>query len=219
MPKESPHILFLTSGDFGHEVAGRLGANHTSSILETSRGTHSSAWPAADLIVTATHTEVTRLAEHVDAAAFNWNVPWFSIHLTYRDVRCGPVVRPGRSACHWCFRRRREQHSADGGPTDDDRTTPLPEFAYPAHAVGVAVGFGHQAVAEAMGGSPEGALGGTVRAFSLVDGSTSKASVLAVDRCPRCRPDRGSPALWDRFATIRTADDDRKPAFSGGTHG
>lgn len=221
MPKNTPRILFLTHGDFGNDIAHKLSASYAGSVLDTSKGTHASFWPAADLVISATSTERPQLAQYIDSMAFKWRFAWFSIYMTARDVRCGPLVRPGHSACHWCFRRRRDQHSiTEGTPDNTNPRDPDPEFAYPDHATGIAVGFGHQAIREATQPENDESLGGTVRAFSLVDGNTTKSSVLAVNRCARCRPERESTHLWSRFAMIGTADNQpHSPQTSGRSHG
>ncbi|MYT15721.1 bacteriocin biosynthesis cyclodehydratase domain-containing protein [Streptomyces sp. SceaMP-e96] len=199
-------LLVLASGPFGKDVAGRLrhGAlerGHDITLQEIDEGTHPSLWPHADLILLATSHERPRICEAVDEAAFAWRVPWFGVHTTATKVLCGPVVIPGRTACHDCYIRRRAQHERPGHSTavTGDRYP----TGYPVHHVGIAAAFAQQAVDEVLRKpDDEGAIGGTVRTFDQINGSTSRSPVVAVDRCPRCRTRAKSDELWRRLASI-----------------
>ncbi|MEV6978344.1 TOMM precursor leader peptide-binding protein [Kitasatospora sp. NPDC093806] len=197
------HLLVLASGPFGKDVARRLERDcdtHDVTVQEIDEGTHPSLWPHADLIVLATSQERPRIAEALDHAAFDWRVPWFGIHTTATDVLCGPVVVPGRTACHRCYVRRRDQHQRPGhtaAPGDDRYPT-----GYPRHHVGIAAAFALHAVDEALRGPEENAPYATVRRFDQIAGTTSRSSVVAVDRCTRCRAQATSEPLWRALATI-----------------
>ncbi|MGP3911361.1 hypothetical protein [Nonomuraea sp. 10N515B] len=196
-------LLILAAGSFGHAVAGRLRrtcpAGVRTAVQAADEGTHPSLWPYADLIVLATAHERPRLAEAVDRAAHAWRVPWFPVTMTATEVRCGPVVVPGRTACHSCYVKRRAQHGRPPGPGE------RPVTGYPEHHVGIAAGFARQAIDEARGGPAPGSIGATVRTFGQVDGVTASAGVVAVDRCPRCRKaDRDAAAELRRmFERVR----------------
>ncbi|RCG30556.1 hypothetical protein DQ384_14725 [Sphaerisporangium album] len=195
------HLLVLASGPFGKDVAGRLERHFSATVQDIEDGTHPSAWPHADLIVLATSHERPRIAEALDRAAFAWRIPWFAVLAGATDIQCGPLVLPGRTACHRCFVRRRDQHvragHADHAAAANDGRYPS---GYPGHHVGIATAFARQAVAEAFGERAPGALGGTVRRFNQISGATSRASVVAVDRCLRCRPRPTSEDLWRGLA-------------------
>ena len=195
-------LLILASGAFGRDVAGRLAQWYPAATLqEIDDGTHPSLWPHADLMVLATSREFPRVAEALDRAAFAWLVPWFAVHAHAVQVQCGPVVVPGLTACYQCFVRRREQHRRPGyavGTADaaDDR---FPS-GYPSHHVGIAAAFARQAVHEAFGAPDSDRLTGTVRMFDQVSGVTSRSSVVAVNRCSRCRASSINGELWHRLA-------------------
>lgn len=184
------HPLILAGGAFGHAVARRLQPLLQAAVLPVDEGTHPSLWPRTDLIVLATGSERPRLAEGVDHAAHAWKVPWFPVHLSPAEVQCGPVVVPGRTACHACYVKRRAQH----GRKQAEERAPS---GYPEHHVGIAAALARQAVEEIREGPAS--LGATVRRFGQVDGLTSASPVVAVDRCPRCRT-RGEEETWERFA-------------------
>ncbi|MFF5423868.1 MULTISPECIES: TOMM precursor leader peptide-binding protein [unclassified Streptomyces] len=203
-----PRLLILTAGAFGAAVAEGLGARHPgTTVLDVSQGTHPSLWPDSDLIVLAAGQDREVLADMVDASAHAWKRPWFPVQAGPLDLRCGPVVVPGRTACHRCYTRRRAQHT----PPTTDRTTGADTGAqhvsgYAPHHVAIAVGLAGQAVREALAGPGEpGAaegIGGTVRVFGLVEGTTSSAAVVAVDRCDRCRPARTPESRLTTFVEL-----------------
>uniref|UniRef100_A0AAU3GU00 TOMM leader peptide-binding protein n=1 Tax=Streptomyces sp. NBC_01401 TaxID=2903854 RepID=A0AAU3GU00_9ACTN len=200
-------LLVLASGPFGKGVARRLeqGAaerGYDTALQEIDQGTHPSLWPRAELIVLATSHERPRIAEATDRAAFAWGTPWFGVHTTATEVVCGPVVVPGRTACRECYVRRRAQHRRPGHDTaavGDDRYP----TGFPVHDVGIAAAFAQQAVDEVFA-TPEddGAPGGTVRKFDQISGATHRSSVVAVDRCGRCRTPATSDELWRQLASI-----------------
>lgn len=194
-------LLVLASDAYGKDIARRLERVHPVTLQEIDGGTHPSLWPHADLIVLATAQERPRIAEALDRAAFAWRVPWFAVHATATEVQCGPVVIPGRTACHRCFVRRRDQHRRPGhaaAVSADDRHP----SGYPVHHVGIAVAFAHQAVDEVFRAPAGEGLGGTVRRFDQISGATSKSSVVAVDRCTRCRGRATSDELWRTLASV-----------------
>ncbi|WNM29184.1 TOMM precursor leader peptide-binding protein [Streptomyces sp. Li-HN-5-11] len=198
-------LLVLASEAFGKDVARRLergsrDRGHDITTMETDEGTHPSLWPRADLIVLATSHERPRINEAADQAAFAWGIPWFGVHTTPTEVLCGPVVVPGRTACHQCYVRRRNQHRrpGHGGPEKADRHP----TGYPVHHVGIAAAFARQAVEEALSPPDDEAIGGTVRKFDQITGATRRAAVIAVDRCARCRTGATSDELWRRLVSI-----------------
>ncbi|MEV5975724.1 TOMM precursor leader peptide-binding protein [Streptomyces sp. NPDC052114] len=200
------HLLVLASGAFGKDVARRLEhgprqPGHAVTVMEIDEGTHPSLWPRADLVVLAGSHERPRIDEATDRAAFAWGTPWFGVHTTATEVLCGPVVIPGRTACHQCYVRRRNQHRRPGhgtaGPGERHPT------GYPVHHVGIAAAFARQAIEEALRPPADAeAIGGTVRKFDQITGATSRASVVAVDRCARCRTAPAGDELWHRLAPI-----------------
>ncbi|MFJ7159597.1 TOMM precursor leader peptide-binding protein [Streptomyces sp. NPDC101118] len=203
-----PRLLILTAGAFGAAVAEGLAARHPgATVLDVSQGSHPSLWPDSDLIVLATGEGREVLADMVDASAHAWNRPWFPVQAGPLDLRCGPVVVPGRTACHQCYTRRRAQHTAptaDGHPAG--AATAPPVSGYAPHHVAIAVGLAEQAVHEALAepggpGAAEG-IGATVRSFGLVEGVTSASAVVAVDRCSRCRPARSPESRLERFEAL-----------------
>lgn len=199
-------LLVLASGLFGTDVARRLEhgsrqRGHDTTLVDIEEGTHPSLWPRADLIVLATSQERPRIYEAADRAAFAWRTPWFSLHTTATEVLCGPVVIPGRTACHRCYTLRRNQHRRPEHTTAS--TGNRYPTGYPVHHVGIAAGFAQQAIDEALR-TPDGngAVIGTVRRFDQITGATNRSLVVAVDRCARCRSQATSDELWRRLASI-----------------
>ncbi len=204
-----PRLLLLTAGDFGAAVAARLADRHPGSeTLDVSAGTHLALWPALDALVLAADHDDAELVELVERAAFAWRRPWFPVLLEQAHLRCGPVVVPGRTACHQCFRRRRRQHAAQPAAWGD---TPAPAIAgdrvrgYARHHVEIAAGLAAQAVDDAFAPTVE-APGGWVRTIGLADGAVTRAGVVAVDACARCRDAGARPARTSRlYAALQAA--------------
>lgn len=203
----APSILVLTAGTFGEQVGAGLRARHGASVQPVEPGgTHPSWWPHADLVILATSQERVRLAGVVDRSSFAWGRRWFPIYSSPTVIYCGPVVVPGKTACYQCFLRRREQHRNPAVPAAAD-AVPEAAPAHPRHHVSIAVALAEQAIADAMAGPDDDAIGGTVRLFDQVGGGTSRADVVAVDRCPRCRPvpdDTREHELWGTLAAAST---------------
>ncbi|GII62070.1 hypothetical protein Skr01_21550 [Sphaerisporangium krabiense] len=201
------HALILASGPFGHAVADRLRSRELPELDEVTvqpadHGTHPSLWPRADLLVFATSHERPRVSEAIDEKAFIWRLPWLEICAEPTEVRVGPVVTPGRTACHRCFVNRRHQHrrSIFTPAAGDEHPT-----GFAAHHVGITAALARQAIAEALDGPAGGAIGGTVRRLNLVTGALGSSAVVAGDRCPRCRGTSDSEELWRELAEATRA--------------
>ncbi|MFI6499660.1 TOMM precursor leader peptide-binding protein [Nonomuraea typhae] len=199
------HAVLLAAGPFGLAVAERLSGSkdlselYTTTVLDIDTGTHPSLWPHADLFVLAVSHERPRIADAVDRAAFAWGTPWLESCLETTDIRVGPVVVPGCTACYRCFVNRRRQHRRlDPPPARERHPT-----GFAVHHAGIAAGLTRQAMAEAFGAPDPARLGGGVRRFSLVTGATSRSDVVAGDRCPRCRIPVDSTELWRRMSGWR----------------
>ncbi|GAA3389002.1 TOMM precursor leader peptide-binding protein [Cryptosporangium minutisporangium] len=189
-----PSILVLTGGTFGDRVGSLLRRSRAATVQSVDpHGTHPGFWPHADLVVLATGFERPRLAELVDRMAFHWDRSWFPVFATATTLVSGPVVVPGRTACYQCYTRRRDQHRGA-----DDAGRPDVEFAQPTPHVDIAVALAEQSLDEVLHGGAA-----TVRTFDQVSGGLSRSSVLAVNRCRRCRPkleDEENSELWQHLA-------------------
>lgn len=220
---QTPRLVLLTVGEFGARVAGRLADRYPGSeTFDVTTGTpHLAMWPALDALVVAADHDYVDLIELVERAAFAWRRPWLPILLEQAQLRVGPAVVPRRTACHACFRRRRRQHARNPQVWAD---IPGPAVAgsspkvtgYADHHVGLAYGLAVRAIADLTDPTDE-APGGWVRTVNLIDGAVSRAGVVAVDGCGRCRdaaerqqrPAKLAAALQSALATATT----------GGVHG
>ncbi|QWF82034.1 TOMM precursor leader peptide-binding protein [Amycolatopsis sp. CA-230715] len=205
---DAKQILVLTKGAFGDAVGARLSELLPVTVRDVAEGTHPGLWPYTELVVLATSHERPRLAEAVDEAAFRLGAAWFPVRHGATDLQCGPVVVPGRTACHKCYLARRNQHRRVAGPEHDpDRAQPT---GFPRHHVGIATGFALQAIDEVFAGPGPNRLGATVRRFDQVVGTVSRSSVVAVDRCTRCRKSGGSRSeeLFEQLAPLSAGSKD-----------
>lgn len=173
--------LLLYSGAFGRAVLAELDTSG-STALPADGPVYTASLPYARLIVTAWPGQRTEDRDRVDSVAFLRGVPSIGLDLAPTRITCGPLVRPGQTACFSCYQRRRLQHGR--------RAT---EVAALADALDEGFGFADVAIAVGLLGealielsSPVEGIGGTVRAFDLIHGGASRHGTVAVDRCPRC---------------------------------
>lgn len=219
-----PITAYLPQGGFGHDVVRRL-AGPRDVVAAADDGLVGAYLPHADRLVLVCDPDRTDLRKDLDTLSFERSVPSVGLELSPTELRCGPLVVPGRTACYSCYTSRRRQHGY----------RPLPEGLDPlrqgyahhhvvigAGLVGLALdvidGLGAAALQDAPGdgaGSGEGPsegpaaapdatpgtdIGGRVWTIDLVSGVTGCARTVAVDRCEICSKryaqDRdGVPAL------------------------
>jgi len=197
-----PRLALIIVGTFGSDVADLLSARHPGSErIVADAGTHLSAWPALDALVVLADHDHAVLMEMAERAAYAWRRPWLPVLLESAHLRCGPVVVPGTSACHRCFRRRRRQHALDPSVwADQPAEAVLGDRirGYARHHVTIAAALATQAISEAFDPSPRYP-GGWVRTVGLADGSLHRAGVVPIDGCDRCRDPRARADRPDRL--------------------
>lgn len=187
-----PQCLYVVRGTFGRRLADhrRVPAELRMSFEDFQGG----AAPPADVVVPVHSGSDAGLRDMVDDLCARRGTPSVGIQLLPTRMVCGPVVVPGRTACHACYRRRTAQHAGTARPYDVDAAlSGLDEGFGPQH-VAIASGLLELALTEITAGAP--GIGGTVRTFSLVSGAVSASATVSVNRCPRC---------GDRFAEERAA--------------
>ncbi|MGY0232125.1 TOMM precursor leader peptide-binding protein [Longispora urticae] len=203
-------LTVLAAGDFGAAVASRLAERYPGSeVVDTTGRAHLADWPALDVLVLAAGYDEPPLVEMVERAAFAWRRPWFPVLLEHAQLRCGPVVVPGVTACHVCFRRRRRQHAKSPELWADTPAPVLPGTrervtGWAPYHVELGVGLAVRAVADAVEPTLE-APGGWVRTVGLVDGGVRRAGVVAVDACGRCRDASARPRRTAELVTTLRA--------------
>ena len=187
---QRPVTAYLPQGRFGHAVVERL-AGPQDAVLPVDHGLVYASVPYADRLVMVADADRTALREALDEVSFTRSVPSLGLELTPTELRCGPLVVPGRTACYSCCARRRRQHGYRPLPDDVE---PLPQ-GYARHHVVIAAGLVALALstlaAPAAGAGSGGAdndseLGGQVRTVDLVSGLTSLSRTVATDRCRTC---------------------------------
>lgn len=187
---QRPVTAYLPQGRFGQAVVERL-AGPQDAVLPVDHGLVYASVPYADRLVMVADADRTALREALDEVSFTRSVPSLGLELTPTELRCGPLVVPGRTACYSCCARRRRQHGYR--PLSDD-VEPLPQ-GYARHHVVIAAGLVALALstlaAPAAGAGSGGAdndseLGGQVWTVDLVSGLTSLARTVATDRCRTC---------------------------------
>ena len=191
---QRPVTAYLPQGRFGHAVVEHL-AEPQDVVLSVDHGLVYASVPYADRLVMVADADRTALREALDEVSFTRSVPSLGLELTPTELRCGPLVVPGRTACYSCCARRRRQHGYRPLPEDLE---PLPQ-GYARHHVVLGAGLISLALGvldregPVDGGEPgpddaTGAdgLGGQVWTVDLVTGMTSLARTIATDRCETC---------------------------------
>ena len=180
VPAEQPVTAYLPQGGFGHAVAHRL-ASKRDIVLPVDDGLTDAAVPYADRLV---------LIADPDHLSFTRGLPSVGLELSPTELRCGPLVVPGRTACYRCYDRRRRQH----GRTPVPETLEALEQGYAHHHVVIGAGLVMLALdvldrdpADGTAGASDvDELGGRVWTVDLVAGATSLARTVATDRCETC---------------------------------
>lgn len=119
--------------------------------------------------------------------------------LPYREtafhVELGPMVMPGRTACHECYRIRRLAAEPGSPAADEASTGALP--ALPGFSVGASLLA--MEVIKVLTRAAFPACQGKLWRLGLFDGSASVHPVLKLPRCPACGVHRSGPPrrLWE----------------------
>lgn len=221
-PTPQPVTAYLHQGGFGQAVVTRL-AQPQDAVLHVHQNLVRAVVPYADRLVLVAHPDRTELRRDLDALSFTRAIPSLGLELLPTELRCGPLVIPGRTACYHCYERRRRQHGYQPLPAELE---PLAQ-GYAHHHVVLGAGLISMALdlldgqsvagddgAAAGGAGDERGLGGQVWSVDLVSGSSSSAQTVAVDRCKTCSarfaPRRRGPsalaALLPGGAASSTAD-------------
>ena len=204
-----PVTAYLTQGGFARAVATRL-AGPSDVIIPVDHGLVSAYIPYADRAVLIADPDQSGLREDLDTLSFTRSMPSLGLELFPTELRCGPLVVPGRSACYRCYDRRRRQHGYRPLPPEVVSEHGPLEQAYAHHHVLLGAGLISLALQTLDAPGPqdpalEGAddvapIGGRVWTIDLVSGITTCSPTVAVDRCETCsgryeRRRDGLPAL------------------------
>lgn len=189
LPAEQPVTAYLPQGGFGHAVAHRL-ASKRDIVLPVDDGLTDAAVPYADRLVLIADPDRITLRKALDDLSFTRGLPSVGLELSPTELRCGPLVVPGRTACYRCYDRRRRQH----GRTPVPETLEALEQGYAHHHVVIGAGLVMLALdvldrdpADGTAGASDvDELGGRVWTVDLVAGATSLARTVATDRCETC---------------------------------
>ena len=190
-----PVTVYLPQGGFARAVAARL-AGDGDVVIPVDQGLVSAYIPYADRAVLIADPDQSGLREDLDTLSFTRSMPSLGLELFPTELRCGPLVVPGRSACYRCYDRRRRQHGYRPLPPEVVSEHGPLEQAYAHHHVLLGAGLISLALQALDAPSPqdpapEGAddvapIGGRVWTIDLVSGITTCSPTVAVDRCETC---------------------------------
>ena len=190
-----PVTVYLPQGGFARAVAARL-AGDGDVVIPVDQGLVSAYIPYADRAVLIADPDQSGLREDLDTLSFTRGMSSLGLELFPTELRCGPLVVPGRSACYRCYDRRRRQHGYRPLPPEVVSEHGPLEQAYAHHHVLLGAGLISLALQALDAPSPqdpapEGAddvapIGGRVWTIDLVSGITTCSPTVAVDRCETC---------------------------------
>ena len=135
-----PVTVYLPQGGFARAVAARL-AGPDDVVIPVDNGLVSAYVPYADRAVLVADPDQTGLREDLDALSFTRGMPSLGLELLPTELRCGPLVVPGRSACYRCYDRRRRQHGYRPLPAEVVAEHGPLEQAYARHHVLLGAGL------------------------------------------------------------------------------
>jgi bacteriocin biosynthesis cyclodehydratase domain-containing protein len=114
-------LIVTPVGPFGHAVADRLrglcrdvelAGVGAPGVVQPRHGPDPARPPGPRLHLLAAWRRVPRLERQFDEESHRSGQPWLPVILDHPVLEIGPVVVPGISACHGCYRRRAGQHDA-----------------------------------------------------------------------------------------------------------
>ena len=94
-----PVTAYLPQGGFARAVVRRL-AGPDDVVVPVDHGLVSTFVPYADRAVLVADPDQTGLREDLDALSFTRGMPSLGLELFPTELRCGPIVVTGRSACY-----------------------------------------------------------------------------------------------------------------------
>jgi bacteriocin biosynthesis cyclodehydratase domain-containing protein len=113
-PCAGRRVHILSVGAFGQAIAASLQTllpNVRESRVDANGQTHPMFWPQANVHLLATWRPTTRLSRLLNEMSYAWRTPFIEAVLETPQLRVGPVVVPGASACYDCFAKRMLQHA------------------------------------------------------------------------------------------------------------
>ena len=190
-----PVTAYLPQGGFARAVAARL-AGDGDVVVPVDQGLVSAYIPYADRAVLIADPDQSGLREDLDTLSFTRSMPSLGLELFPTELRCGPLVVPGRSACYRCYDRRRRQHGYRPLPPEVSSEHGPLEQAYAHHHVLLGAGLISLALQALDAPGPQDPaptdaddvprIGGQVWTIDLVSGITTCSPTVAVDRCETC---------------------------------
>ena len=189
-----PVTAYLPQGGFARAVAARL-AGDGDVVVPVDQGLVSAYIPYADRAVLIADPDQSGLREDLDTLSFTRSMPSLGLELFPTELRCGPLVVPGRSACYRCYDRRRRQHGYRPLPPEVSSEHGPLEQAYAHHHVLLGAGLISLALQALDAPGPQGPaptdadvapIGAQVWTIDLVSGITTCSPTVAVDRCETC---------------------------------
>ncbi|RJF43777.1 cyclodehydratase [Actinomyces sp. 2119] len=198
-----PVTAYLFQGEFGRGVVRRL-ADSRDVVLSADGGLDASQVPEADRLVLVADSGQEELREGLDRLSFARGVPSVALERHRAELRCGPLVVPGSTACYRCYRCGRRRHLRPHRVgTGESALLPRGRGQHVVLAIGLIAlaldGVDSRGPFADLPGEPTG----QVWSADLVAGTTSCSRIVGVQRCATCSRGRMPPSAQPR-ATWRS---------------
>jgi len=181
-------IHIVTVGAFGEEVATAL-RELLPDVLQTCADEQGRAfpasWPLARVHILAAWRPTPQLTALLDHVSFAWKRPFLTAVLEAPQLRVGPVIVPGQSACHGCYEKRVLQH------TPRQETYRAAAAYYQSHPLNGPQGYlsslaNIAAIRLAQYSKQIDEEAGKLWQMNILTRQTVSSRVIGVHDCPRC---------------------------------
>jgi bacteriocin biosynthesis cyclodehydratase domain-containing protein len=180
-------MLIFTAGHFGQALGARMAASHGATCVDllASAGQFDQLVEDASFVAVASWRAHPALCRELDDACFRHGVRWSMVQLDGDVLTCGPLVQPGKGACHHCYQSRAAAHSAAlKWERELQAYYELNPEQGPAGYPAALLEIGAASLADDVLAVDAGA---RVRTIDVISSSVRESEVIGIHRCPRCR--------------------------------
>lgn len=148
---------------------------------------------SADFVLVVTERPRSKLCDEVGSAAQSTETPWLPARASGSKAIVGPLVVPGTTACHECYRTRSAANASDVAAIEATRAGDA-RSTVPFGLRHVLVGLALDALGRFVYYGSE-RLPGRVERFDLRTGTMESETVLPMPDCPVCGADERAESV------------------------
>jgi bacteriocin biosynthesis cyclodehydratase domain-containing protein len=120
---------------------------------------------------------------------YDADIPWLPSRFAGREIRIGPMTRPGKGGCYHCYYRRLIASHEDAGAVIDDheqRENSSMYPPYPAFAVGMMEYFAAMQALSFTGEYIQPATTGSMLSVDVLKAESNRSDLLKLPHCKVC---------------------------------